>query len=424
REVRVLVGNEEVFRGVPFKLGINEQGDQSITAYDYNVYLSKSSDHLKFANKKASDIIRSICTKYGIKTGHIDDTKYVIPRLIFKGKTLYDMVVVALTETRKRTGKRYFLRNAKGALELREVKSQTKFLHIEAGRNLMSANFTEDIEERKTQVKLTGGDESSPVEVVVKSNDAIRDYGIMQHYEHNSEVKATNKLKPLADALLKELNKTEQEFDIEALGDVAMVSGVQIKVTEPMTGLSGAFYISADSHKFSAEGLHTMSLKLRRELELPEQEYEKPEEQAKPAKTKEDVRAGSTSGGSSGDSSSAVVRLANSYKGRLSYKYGGKNVEGGSADCSGFTYYVFKKAAGINIGHGTSTQAKKGRKVSKADAQPGDLVFFQGTYRKGVSHVGIVTRPGYCVSLASSGCEEHSYVSGYWGKHFMQIRRV
>lgn len=427
REVRALENDNELFRGILFKSGINKDGQQSFTSYDYNVYLSKNSDHLKFVKKKASDVIKAICTKFGIKTGRIDDTKYVIPKLIFEGKTLYEMIVVALTETRKQTGKRYFIRNVKGALELHEVKVQTKVLHIEAGRNLLSANFSEDIEERKTQVKLTGGDKSKPVEYVAKDTGAARDYGIMQHYEHKDDVTQASKLKPLADALLKELNKTKQEFDVEALGDSEMVSGVLIKVTEPMTGLSGAFYIAADTHKFSAEGVHTMTLKLVRELELPEQSYQAPEESQPKAQTKDDVRiSGGTTGGSNGSSGSvpAVVSLANSYKGKLRYVFGGKNPASGGADCSGFTQYVFKKARGINIGAGTSAQVSQGTRINKSEARAGDLVFFQGTYRAGVSHVGIVTRPGYFVHLASSGCMESSYTSGYWGNHYMQIRRV
>ncbi|WP_432355322.1 XkdQ/YqbQ family protein [Sporosarcina sp. A2] len=118
-----------------------------------------------------------------------------------------------------------------------------------------------------------------------------------------------------------------------------------------------------------------------------------------------------------------VVEIAKGYKGKLKYKFGGKNIATGAGDCSGFTYAVMKKA-GLDIGHGTTSQVTKGKKVSKSAAQPGDLVFFKGTYRAGVSHVGIVTTKGNCVSLANSGCLEHSYTSGYWAKHFMQINKV
>lgn len=144
-------------------------------------------------------------------------------------------------------------------------------------------------------------------------------------------------------------------------------------------------------------------------------------------------RTSGGSGGGTGKGTSAsktkqqkVVELAQSYKGKLTYYFGGKNIPSGSGDCSGFTYYIFKQI-GVDIGHGTASQVTKGKKISSSAAQPGDLVFFKGTYRAGVSHVGIVTKPGYCVSLASEGCKEHGYLpstNSYWGGHFLQINRV
>ena len=123
-----------------------------------------------------------------------------------------------------------------------------------------------------------------------------------------------------------------------------------------------------------------------------------------------------------------IVDIARSFKGQLSYSWGGKVITNGKGDCSGFTAYVFKKI-GVSLGHGTMTQIKRGHKVSSSQAQPGDLVFFKGTIGErgpnAVSHVGIVTKPGTCVSLGSSkGCTEHSYTTGYWGQHFMEIRSV
>ncbi|WP_349254218.1 NlpC/P60 family protein [Paenibacillus sp. RC67] len=58
-------------------------------------------------------------------------------------------------------------------------------------------------------------------------------------------------------------------------------------------------------------------------------------------------------------------------------------------------------------------------------AHPGDLIFFKNIYRYGVSHVGIVTEPGRFIGLQTrEGCEEHTYLKGYWRRKFMQIRRV
>ncbi|MFI5489181.1 C40 family peptidase [Micromonospora echinaurantiaca] len=44
-------------------------------------------------------------------------------------------------------------------------------------------------------------------------------------------------------------------------------------------------------------------------------------------------------------------------------------------DCSGLTQYAYK-AAGISLTHFTGAQWNEGRPVSRADARPGDLIFF------------------------------------------------
>ncbi len=55
-----------------------------------------------------------------------------------------------------------------------------------------------------------------------------------------------------------------------------------------------------------------------------------------------------------------------------------------SFDCSGLTQYAYK-AAGIYLTHHTGNQWNEGKAIPRADARPGDLVFF----RSDLSHVGL-----------------------------------
>ncbi|MBE6055179.1 MAG: glycoside hydrolase [Clostridium sartagoforme] len=91
----------------------------------------------------------------------------------------------------------------------------------------------------------------------------------------------------------------------------------------------------------------------------------------------------------------AIVDYAYSLIG-TPYVYG---ATGPSAfDCSGFTSYVYRNAAGVEISRTTYSQINVGSPVSYGDLQPGDLVF---TY--GVDHVGIYVGGGQYIHAPQPG---------------------
>ncbi len=67
-------------------------------------------------------------------------------------------------------------------------------------------------------------------------------------------------------------------------------------------------------------------------------------------------------------------------------------------DCSGFTSYVFRNAAGVEISRTTYSQINVGSPVSYGELQPGDLVF---TY--GLDHVGIYVGGGQYIHAPQPG---------------------
>ncbi len=99
---------------------------------------------------------------------------------------------------------------------------------------------------------------------------------------------------------------------------------------------------------------------------------------------------GGTSSGSASSASarSAIVNAAYSQLG-VPYVYGAYS-PGSALDCSGFTKYCYS-AAGINIPHSASGQCGMARSVSRANLQPGDLVFWIGGVSGSASgnHVGL-----------------------------------
>ena len=114
----------KLFRGVVFSVTTDSNGSQQIVAYDENIYLLKSTDSRVFKNVKASDIVNRLCSDFGITPGSIEDTGYVIPKLILSQKSIFEMIRYALEVTRKQTGKRYLVRNVRGTLWLTKFTSE------------------------------------------------------------------------------------------------------------------------------------------------------------------------------------------------------------------------------------------------------------------------------------------------------------
>jgi cell wall-associated NlpC family hydrolase len=62
--------------------------------------------------------------------------------------------------------------------------------------------------------------------------------------------------------------------------------------------------------------------------------------------------------------------------------------------------------------------------VSAADAKPGDLVFFQGTYETtGASHVGIYVGDGMMLHCGNP-IQYTSINTSYWQQHFYTFGRI
>ena len=100
------------------------------------------------------------------------------------------------------------------------------------------------------------------------------------------------------------------------------------------------------------------------------------------------------------------------------YRFGGSSPRTGF-DCSGFVYYVMQ-SAGISVGRSAAAQYNSGRRVSTNELQPGDMVFFSNTYKRGISHAGIYIGNGKFVHAESerTGVRISNLWSAYYASHY------
>ncbi len=130
--------------------------------------------------------------------------------------------------------------------------------------------------------------------------------------------------------------------------------------------------------------------------EAPKQETPK-QETPKQEKKQPEPAPASNAGG--------VIGKAQQYLG-MPYVWGSASPSKGGFDCSGFISYIF----------GVGRQDVNGywNSVSKVSSpQPGDLVFFQGTYKAGPSHIGIYVGNGQMIHASDKGIAYGDINSSY-----------
>ena len=118
----------------------------------------------------------------------------------------------------------------------------------------------------------------------------------------------------------------------------------------------------------------------------------------------------------------AMLAEAEKYLG-YPYVWGGSSPST-SFDCSGFVSWVINHS-GWDVGRlGAQGLCNICTPVSSANAKPGDLIFFKGTYdTPGVSHVGIYVGNGMMIHCGSP-ISYASINTSYWQSHFYQFGRL
>ena len=118
----------------------------------------------------------------------------------------------------------------------------------------------------------------------------------------------------------------------------------------------------------------------------------------------------------------AIYKEAQKYVG-TPYVWGGSTPDTGF-DCSGYVCWVYNQN-GYDVGRTTANGLwQKSQHISEAEAKPGDLVFFEGTYdTPGKSHVGIYLGNGMMVS-AGDPIKYADIHSSYWQKYLSGFGRL
>lgn len=101
------------------------------------------------------------------------------------------------------------------------------------------------------------------------------------------------------------------------------------------------------------------------------------------------------------------------------YLYAGNTIAG--FDCSGFIHFVHMQA-GLNITR-QSSESYFTQSATVSEPIVGDLVFFENTYKEGISHMGIYIGDDQFIHAGSKGVEIAKLSNVYWKEHFVSFKR-
>jgi len=266
--VRFSVDGRPVFYGFLFTKKCGRDGIVTMTAYDQLRYF-KNKDTYVYENKTAAQLVRMLAADFGLRTGEIDETGYVIASRIEDNTALFDMVENALGLTVQNTGRLYVLYDDAGKLTLRELSrmavGESGLYTLISEESAQDYDYSASIDsDTASRVKLVREDSKTGAREVFIARDAAHEasWGILQMFGKLSEGENGQ---AKADAMLKLYNRRVQRLTVKkALGDVRVRGGSLLAVRLDLGGesVSHRMLVEKAVHTFKGEE-HTMDLTLR-----------------------------------------------------------------------------------------------------------------------------------------------------------------
>lgn len=211
-------------------------------ALDNGLYLKKNSTFLSPRNQTPEAVTAQLCGEFGIPCGDLAATGTPLSRN-FLGVSLYQIIQTMYTLAAEQTGKQYQIRFRSNHLTVVEKAIGPESIRLVPGSNLLSCRSSESIENMVNRVAVYD-DGFRKLAQYDSPENYIALYGLMQ-----KAIRASDREKPEATAKdILEQNGISTTITAQCLGNVKLITGNAVAVHEPVTGVDGLFWITADSH--------------------------------------------------------------------------------------------------------------------------------------------------------------------------------
>lgn len=245
--------SEKLFEGIVLQRSLgSEDSTMSFTAFDYGYYLQRNDGTYKFTGASPEEITRLACADKGIPIAQLPGTGLSLWRK-FAAVKLSQLITTAWTLASEKNGKVYALRYSPEGLIVKERTVSATNLVLKAASNLMNATTKEDATQMVNSVAIydqNGNFLRRTGDSAAQKLCGVMERHITQKTDGAAEADASAK-KELEDG------KLQKTVTVNVLGDTSLLTGETVVVREAKTGLTGIFWIDADTHTWKNKNYYT-----------------------------------------------------------------------------------------------------------------------------------------------------------------------
>lgn len=242
-------GIQEVFRGTIWNWDYTSEKEKTlkITAYDDLIYLQKSKDNRYFpAGQQTKNIVESIAGAWQIPLQY--QWKSIIHgKLLYKNKTVGEMVFDALNEAQSVLGEHYVLLNKGGTFYILPWGNNQKIYTLSSHEFVLSTQNQISLDHLTTKVLITGKGAAEGRQPILATVEGEMKYGTLQQIVPYTRGSAMSDLRKKAETILKEQGRPSETITITAPDIPLLRKGEQLDISAG--NLLGSFYVTGIVHQ-------------------------------------------------------------------------------------------------------------------------------------------------------------------------------
>nr|WP_317356783.1 hydrolase [uncultured Tyzzerella sp.] len=221
-----------MFFGYIFTKKIIDNNIINIVAYNSIRYLVARDTYI-YKNKTASQVLKMICADFGLKTGNIEDTSYIIPYRIEENQTILDIIYKSLELTKNFNNKNYILFDDFGKISLKSYENMKLPIVIDCDKYILQYKYISSIDKNVyNSVKVSVKNRKTKVISTYLQEDATnkKKWGTLRKFERLPNDFNSVQAKNYAKNILNIHNKLNEKMEILCFGDEKVSSGNIINI--------------------------------------------------------------------------------------------------------------------------------------------------------------------------------------------------